>query len=71
MTKERTDCRFDVRQLFIRSFLCVSCLPMSRGRHRASFDQVSEFNRGIIIAYRIGKCPSEKSVNVLDKTKQL
>ncbi|GFV25927.1 transposable element Tcb1 transposase [Trichonephila clavipes] len=22
MTKERTDCRFDVRQLFIRSFLC-------------------------------------------------
>ncbi|GFY20124.1 hypothetical protein TNCV_2148171 [Trichonephila clavipes] len=33
-------------------FLCESWLPMPRGRHRASFDQVSEFIRGGIVVYR-------------------
>ncbi|GFT49435.1 hypothetical protein TNCV_3366391 [Trichonephila clavipes] len=28
-----------------------SCLLMPYGRHRASFDQVSEFNRGRIVTY--------------------
>ncbi|GFV38397.1 transposable element Tcb1 transposase [Trichonephila clavipes] len=36
---------------------------MPRGRHRASFDQVFEFDRGRIVAYR-------GSVNVLDEVKQ-
>ncbi|GFU44077.1 uncharacterized protein TNCV_4952531 [Trichonephila clavipes] len=35
-----------------QSFFCVSCLPMPRRRHRGSFDQVSEFDRGRIVAYR-------------------
>ncbi|GFV07961.1 transposable element Tc3 transposase [Trichonephila clavipes] len=42
------------------------------GRHRASVDQVSEFDRGRLVAYRdCGLSFREKSVNVLDETKQL
>ncbi|GFU20930.1 hypothetical protein TNCV_3005041 [Trichonephila clavipes] len=41
---------------------------MSHGRHRASFDQVYEFYRGRIVAYK----DCELSfVNVLDETTQL
>ncbi|GFV90820.1 hypothetical protein TNCV_2323891 [Trichonephila clavipes] len=37
--------------VFVHLF-CVSCLPMSRERHIASFQQVPEFDRGRIWAYR-------------------
>ncbi|GFX67156.1 hypothetical protein TNCV_2185031 [Trichonephila clavipes] len=46
--------------------LGLSCLPMPRGRHPASFDQVSEFEQLACRDY-----PSEKSVKVLDEAKQL
>ncbi|GFY12822.1 uncharacterized protein TNCV_4284801 [Trichonephila clavipes] len=45
---------------------------MSRRKQRSAFDQVSEFDRGRILAYR--DCVdylSGKSVVVLDETKQL
>ncbi|GFW70544.1 hypothetical protein TNCV_1623771 [Trichonephila clavipes] len=64
--------RFEVRQL------CFSCgffkkrSVMSRRKQRSAFDQVSEFNRGRIVAYRdIVDYLSGKSVVVLDETKQL
>lgn len=44
---------------------------MPRGRHRVSFGQVSEFERGRIVAIGIGDYPSEKSVKVLDEIKHL
>ncbi|GFW31810.1 uncharacterized protein TNCV_5039801 [Trichonephila clavipes] len=45
---------------------------MSRRKHRSAFDQVSELDRGRIVAYReILDYLSEKSVAVLDETKQL
>ncbi|GFX56254.1 uncharacterized protein TNCV_2241881 [Trichonephila clavipes] len=37
---------------FMLFFLCVRCLPVPRGRHRTSFDQVSEYDRGRIVASR-------------------
>ncbi|GFW92901.1 uncharacterized protein TNCV_3495341 [Trichonephila clavipes] len=37
---------------FLLRVFCVSCLPIPRGRHRTSFDQVSEFDRGRIVPYR-------------------
>ncbi|GFY01297.1 transposable element Tcb1 transposase [Trichonephila clavipes] len=37
---------------FLLTVMCLNCLPVSRGRHRASFDQVSEFDGGRIVAYR-------------------
>ncbi|GFT89792.1 hypothetical protein TNCV_1665581 [Trichonephila clavipes] len=47
-------------------------LVMSRRKQRSVFDQVSEFDRGRIVAYRdIVDYLSEKSVVVLDETKQL
>jgi len=49
--KGKTDWQLKVRQLFFRAFFCVSCLPVPRGRYRTSFDQVSEFDRGRIVAY--------------------
>ncbi|GFV90903.1 hypothetical protein TNCV_3616651 [Trichonephila clavipes] len=42
---------------------------MSRGKLRSAFDQVSEFDRGRIVAYR--DCGLPFRVVVLDKTKQL
>ncbi|GFV76310.1 hypothetical protein TNCV_4524731 [Trichonephila clavipes] len=30
-------------------YFCVCCLPMLRGRHRSSFDQVSKINRRQIV----------------------
>ncbi|GFU70590.1 hypothetical protein TNCV_2971501 [Trichonephila clavipes] len=33
-------------------FFCLSCLSKPRRRHRTSFDQVSEFDRGRIVACR-------------------
>ncbi|GFU07841.1 uncharacterized protein TNCV_3551591 [Trichonephila clavipes] len=45
---------------------------MSRRKQRSAFDQVSEFDRGRTVAYReIVDYLSEKSVVVLDETKQL
>ncbi|GFX91793.1 uncharacterized protein TNCV_3529921 [Trichonephila clavipes] len=45
---------------------------MPRGRHRASFNQVFEFDRGRIVAYRdCGLSFREKLVNLLDETKHL
>ncbi|GFX87048.1 transposable element Tcb1 transposase [Trichonephila clavipes] len=44
---------------------------MSRKKQRSAFDQVSEFDRGSILAYRDCGLPSGKSVVVLDETKQL
>ncbi|GFW43827.1 uncharacterized protein TNCV_2854601 [Trichonephila clavipes] len=45
---------------------------MSRRKQRSAFDQVSEFDRGRIVAYRdIVDYLSGKSVVVLDETKQL
>ncbi|GFT41021.1 hypothetical protein TNCV_1639231 [Trichonephila clavipes] len=45
---------------------------MSPKIHRSAFDQVSEFGRGRIVAYReIVDYFSGKSVVVLDETKQL
>ncbi|GFT87729.1 transposable element Tcb1 transposase [Trichonephila clavipes] len=45
---------------------------MSRRKQRSAFDQISEFDRGMIVAYReIVDYLSEKSVVVLDETKQL
>ncbi|GFU81742.1 hypothetical protein TNCV_3086541 [Trichonephila clavipes] len=45
---------------------------MSREKQRSAFDQVSEFDRGRIVACRnIVDYLSGKSVVVLDKTKQL
>ncbi|GFU80585.1 hypothetical protein TNCV_534591 [Trichonephila clavipes] len=45
---------------------------MHCGRHLASFDKVSEFDRGRIVAYRdCGLSFREKSVTVLDEKKQL
>ncbi|GFW73394.1 hypothetical protein TNCV_2800581 [Trichonephila clavipes] len=40
------------KQWFSCAFFCVSRLPMSRRKHRASFDQISEFDRGRIVAHR-------------------
>ncbi|GFT31588.1 transposable element Tcb1 transposase [Trichonephila clavipes] len=45
---------------------------MSRRKQRSAFDQVSEFDRGSIVAYRdTVDYLSRKSVVVLDETKQL
>ncbi|GFX69293.1 uncharacterized protein TNCV_3564691 [Trichonephila clavipes] len=45
---------------------------MPRRKQRSAFDQVSEFDRGRIVAYReIMDYLSGKSVVVLDETKQL
>ncbi|GFW58212.1 hypothetical protein TNCV_2633861 [Trichonephila clavipes] len=45
---------------------------MSRRKQRSAFDQVSEFDRGKIVAYRdIVDYLSGKSVVALDETKQL
>ncbi|GFW65583.1 transposable element Tcb1 transposase [Trichonephila clavipes] len=44
---------------------------MSRRKQRSTFDQVSEFDRGRIVAYRDEDYLSGKSVVVLDETKQL
>ncbi|GFX66919.1 hypothetical protein TNCV_999581 [Trichonephila clavipes] len=45
---------------------------MSRRKQRSAFDQVSEFDRGRIVAYReIVDYLSGKSVVMLDETKQL
>ncbi|GFW08503.1 hypothetical protein TNCV_2775251 [Trichonephila clavipes] len=52
-------------------FFCRSRLPMPRERYRTSFHQVSEFDRGRIVAYRVTDYPSEKSIKLLDEMKQL
>ncbi|GFX24917.1 hypothetical protein TNCV_1278531 [Trichonephila clavipes] len=44
---------------------------MSRRKKRSAFDQVSEFDRGRIVAYRDCGLSFRKSVVVLDETKQL
>ncbi|GFV44198.1 transposable element Tcb1 transposase [Trichonephila clavipes] len=44
---------------------------MSRRKQRSAFDEVSEFDRGRIVAYEIVDNLSGKSVAVLDETKQL
>ncbi|GFU85592.1 uncharacterized protein TNCV_1782781 [Trichonephila clavipes] len=59
------------------SKLCFSCVffkkrsVMARTKQRSAFDQVSEFDRGRIVAYRGCDYLSGKSVVVLDETKQL
>ncbi|GFU82490.1 hypothetical protein TNCV_433341 [Trichonephila clavipes] len=53
-------------------FLHHGDVLMSRRKQRSAFDQVSEFDRGKIVAYRdIVDYLSGKSVVVLDETKQL
>ncbi|GFW16238.1 hypothetical protein TNCV_4264031 [Trichonephila clavipes] len=44
---------------------------MSHRKQRPAFDQVSEFDRGRIVAYRDCGLLSGKSVVMLDETKQL
>ncbi|GFW20268.1 hypothetical protein TNCV_1855901 [Trichonephila clavipes] len=44
---------------------------MSLRKQRSAFDQVSEFDRGRIVAYRDCGLSFRKSVVVLDETKQL
>ncbi|GFX63300.1 hypothetical protein TNCV_3896241 [Trichonephila clavipes] len=44
---------------------------MPCGRHRASFDQVSEFDRGRIVADKDCGLSLRETVNVLDETKKL
>ncbi|GFX05470.1 HTH_38 domain-containing protein [Trichonephila clavipes] len=50
-----------------------SCLPVPRGRHRTSFEQVSEFDRERIVVYRncelsfreIGQCVGRNQATVM------
>ncbi|GFV23669.1 hypothetical protein TNCV_5108551 [Trichonephila clavipes] len=44
-------------------------LPMSRGTPRVCVDQVSEFNRERIVAYRDCRLSFRKLANVLNETK--
>ncbi|GFT84588.1 hypothetical protein TNCV_714331 [Trichonephila clavipes] len=44
---------------------------MTRGRHRASFDQVSEFDRGRIVTYKNCGLSFREINQVMDETKQL
>lgn len=50
--KGREDCRFDEREFFSRAIFCVRSFSMPRRKTRASFEHVSEFDRGRIVAYR-------------------